>query len=142
MVEQNEYTEQAERFLQENGITFSAEFVEYGRFFADDKESRNIYDLTLTRIDPNKAKTWSKSMTVRFGQSIADTESGVEPEAYDLLSCLTKSGPGSFPEFCSEFGYDEDSRNAYAAWEAVCKEWHKVSHFFSPEEIESLYEIQ
>jgi hypothetical protein len=64
------------------------------------------------------------------------------PTAYDLLTCIQKSDPGTFDEFCSEFGYDTDSRKAEQIHAAVVLEWHKVRDFFTPEEIEALQEVQ
>lgn len=45
----------------------------------------------------------------------------VKPELADVVSCLmsdAQAGQMSFDEFCSEFGYDSDSRKALATWEA------------------------
>ena len=40
--------------------------------------------------------------SARFGQSIANA--GQTPRAYDILTCLTKYDPGTFENFCSDFG--------------------------------------
>jgi hypothetical protein len=63
-------------------------------------------------------------------------------QAYDLLACLQKSDPGTFEDFCSDFGYDTDSRKAESTYHAVVKEWKKVSHFFTAEELTQVQEIQ
>ena len=55
--------------------------------------------------------------------------------AYGLLACLTKCDPGSFDNFCADYGYDEDSRKAESVYRAVQKEWEKVSRFFSTDEL-------
>ena len=42
------------------------------------------------------------------------------PEVADVISCLisdANSGMMNFDDFCSEFGYDTDSRKALAVWE-------------------------
>lgn len=65
-----------------------------------------------------------------------------EPTAYDIIACLTKYDPGTFENFCSEYGYDEDSRTAYKTYQAVCKEWADVCKIWSDDEIEKLAEIQ
>jgi hypothetical protein len=64
------------------------------------------------------------------------------PTAYDVLVCITKYDPGTFEEFCSEFGCDTDSRKAEKTYNAVCDEWRKVRSFFKDSEIEQLQEIQ
>jgi len=64
------------------------------------------------------------------------------PTAYDVLACLTKYEPGTFENFCSEYGYDTDSRKAEKAYNAVKEEYLNVSRLFTEEEIEQLQEIQ
>lgn len=64
------------------------------------------------------------------------------PTSYDILACLTKYDPGTFEEFCSEFGYDTDSRKAKKTYKAVCKEWLNVCKIWDDAEIEQLSEIQ
>lgn len=64
------------------------------------------------------------------------------PRAYDVLTCIPKSDPGTFEDFCSEYGYDNDSRKAEDIWRGCCAEWDKARRFFTPSEIEQLQEIQ
>lgn len=45
-----------------------------------------------------------------------------EPSAVDVLECLVSDAVGYSPEFedwAGDYGYDSDSRAAYATWEAV-----------------------
>lgn len=63
------------------------------------------------------------------------------PTNYDILSCLQKYDVGSFEDFCSEFGYDDDSMKAEKTYNAVCKEYNNVCKIWSDEEIELLQEI-
>ena len=67
---------------------------------------------------------------------------GKEPELYDILTCLTKYEVGRFEDFCSEFGYDEDSRSAEKTYNAVVKEYESMCRLFSDEELEVLQLIQ
>lgn len=64
-----------------------------------------------------------------------------EPTAYDVLSCLTKNDPGTFEDFCSEFGYDNDSISALRTYEGVRDEYLNVAGLFNETELESLQEI-
>jgi hypothetical protein len=129
------YTQQADNFLTQNGLKFRATYHSFGPYFSDDKESRSIYTLTISGKGRGR-------YTTRFGQSINGTNSNEQPTAYDLLTCLTKNDPGTFEDFCSDFGYDEDSRSAHKTYLSVVRDWKKVSAFFTPEELEALYEIQ
>lgn len=65
----------------------------------------------------------------------------VKVQAYDVLACITKSDPGTFDDFCSEFGYDTDSRKAEQVYYAVVKEWRNVQRFFTADELTELQEI-
>lgn len=67
---------------------------------------------------------------------------GNKPTSYDILSCLTKYDPGTFEDFCGEFGYDTDSRKAYKTYEAVKNEWQNIAMLFTESELEELREIQ
>ena len=64
-----------------------------------------------------------------------------EPSKYDILSCLVKYDPGTLGDFCSEFGYDTDSRKAEKIYNAVEGEWLKVQSLFNDDELEILREI-
>jgi hypothetical protein len=58
----NEYTKQAEDFLKKTGTEFNAEFIEFNKYFDDDKEKRDIYKITLKR--------GNRQYAFKFGQSI------------------------------------------------------------------------
>ena len=127
------YEQQANDFLSKTNTTIKIEFLKYGSHFTGEKEQRNIYKV--------KIKRGNKSFSLNFGQSINATLKGEHPTNYDILSCLQKYDVGSFDDFCSEFGYDEDSRKAEKTYNAVCKEYDNVCKIWSDDEIELLQEI-
>ena len=61
---------------------------------------------------------------------------------YDVLACIQKHDVGTLADFCSEMGYDEDSKRAEQIYVAVCKEYQKTRKFFTAAELEALQEIQ
>lgn len=63
------------------------------------------------------------------------------PSEYDILSCLTKYEPGTFENFCADYGYDNDSRKAEKIYQAVLNEWQNIKMLFTDAEIEELQEI-
>jgi hypothetical protein len=63
------------------------------------------------------------------------------PTAYDVLVCLQKYDVGTFENFCSEFGYNVDSRKAEKIYIAICNEWDNVQKLWTDAEIEQLREI-
>lgn len=114
------------------GTSFKSKFYKHDLYFQGDKQSRDIYKCTLRNA--------SHSYTFTFGQSIADA--GKCPTSYDVISCLQKYEVGTFEDFCSEFGYDSDSRSAYKTYKAVCKEWNNICKLFTSEQLEVLRDIQ
>lgn len=171
-----DYQQQAIDFLQSTNTEFSCEYLRSGKYFHDDTESRDIYQITLKR--------GKRSFSFEFGQSISDSgfyytkgarktpidrkhldnknivsfikrndydfmnngksdkiHRPKNPTAYDVLVCLTKSEPGTFEDFCSEFGYDTDSKKAEKIYNAVSNEWLNISKLFTDSEIEQLQEI-
>ena len=127
------YTAQAEHFATANKIKLSViGDPEYKKHFPEDKQERYVFKLKLSC---NK-----KTYTFNFGQSIsAGTE---EPTMYDVLTCLTKYDPNTFKDFCSEYGYNEDSRVAERTYKAVVKEYNAMQRLFNPEILEQMQEIQ
>lgn len=129
----SEYTDQAHKFMGKTGTTMKVKFLGFMPYFPDEKEKRDVYQIILRRV--------GRSFTFKFGQSINASKKGEEPNPYDVLACLTKYDPDTFENFCSEFGYDTDSRTAEKTFRAVQKEWGSVQRLFS-DVLEELREIQ
>lgn len=147
----SEYELQAEKFLTDTKTTFKADLTGHGKYFPDDKETRDIYTITLEREG-------RKPYSFRFGQSIVDSgtmkanfetsktfyRSGrfmpsnkedfsrkrKAPNAYDVLACLTKYELGDFEDFCANSGYDNDSRKAESVYFDCQKEYAEVLRMF------------
>ena len=60
---------------------------------------------------------------------------------YDALSCLSYCYCGCFEDFCSDFGYDTDSRRDVDIWLAVQKESADLARLFNEKELELLHDI-
>lgn len=132
----SEYIKQAEQFLVDTGTRFEIGHQFTGPYFPDDKESRDVYQFTLT----NARGMYSS----RFGDSLINTRRmrKVKPSAYDVLACLTKYDPGTFENFCADYGYDTDSRKAEKVYFAVQNEYAALRRIFTPEQLGQLQEIQ
>ena len=126
----NEYEKQANDFAKKYGVKIVVLGKEYKKHFADDDQKRWVLKLRLTR---NK-----KQYTFEFGQSIADGET--VPTMYDVLACLQKYELGTFQDFCSDFGYSDDSIKAYKTYKAVLKEYNSVIRLFG-DVLDELQEI-
>jgi len=66
----------------------------------------------------------------------------ITPNAYDVLVCLHKYEVESFESFCSEFGYDSDSRTAEKTYLAVCDQYKNICALYNEAEMELMQEIQ
>lgn len=177
-----DYNKQANDFLSKTGATMKINFSHNGKHFDDDKQNRDIYEITISK--------GKRAHTFNFGQSIAKSglrlqmgkkeifiqlpdshkhlmlkrnetalrywikyhiESNIlpfdkiiypeQPTPYDVLACLQKYDVGSFEDFCNDFGYDTDSRNAEKTYKAVCNEYKNLCRIFTDDEMVLMREI-
>lgn len=68
---------------------------------------------------------------------------GKKPRAYDILAGMPNLSSGdTFGDFCSNFGYDTDSRKAEKIFKACEEELVGLERLFSEEELNKMREIQ
>jgi hypothetical protein len=125
------YEQQAEQFAKKHNVKMNINFCRYGQHFNDETAERYIFNITIKR---NR-----KQFTINFGQSISDQDK--KPTIYDILSCLQKYENATFEEFCSNYGYNNDSIKALKIYKAVSREYKNVFRLFS-DIMEELQEIQ
>lgn len=93
------YEKQAQEFLENHYTTITIEYI--GRRTPKwGTTPVNAYWFTIERATNNTEYSGT------YYDSIHNTENGIEPTAYDILSAVWKSEVGTFFEFCNEFGYD------------------------------------
>ena len=103
------------QFIKEHHIRMTAERTDSNPSMPD---SRNMdhWKCVLTR----KENTRTRRMTVYF--SMGYGHNGKAPKAADVLSCIASDSAtvenSDFEEFCSEFGYDSDSRKTEKTYKA------------------------
>lgn len=131
-----DYQQQATDFLNATSTAFTATFKDSLHPEWDKQYLHDAFTCTLK----NKLHRYRFTFYQSRNES---TGTGTNPPtAYDVLAGMTKYEVGSFEDFCSEFGYDNDSRAAYKTYKAVLKEWKNVERLFTSEQIELLQEIQ
>ena len=168
----NEYTEQAEKFLKDAYATMKIDFQGRAINTAwKEKQLRNLYAVTITTPRGSYTfdfwdslyNTEMTQMTVEqytlkhfrkhyeymtyFEQGKVHTELArkqkeARPCCYDVLACLTKYDPGTFENFCAEYGYNEDSRTAERVYVAAQNEFANLKRIFDPEQLEAMREIE
>ena len=119
---------------------FGQSIVNSGFYYT---KGRKVNQIDRSQLTNKHLVAWIKLRDYNFlNNGTRDTiHYPIAPTAYDVLACLTKNDPGTFEDFCSEFGYDEDSRKAEKIYNAVLDEWKNVCALFTDEEIEQLQEI-
>lgn len=93
----SEYDIQAENFINKHCLTIKKNFMACKPYFENEKESRNVYHIT---IRDTRAK---KEIYFDFGASIVDTKKGITPSDYTILAGLYTDTGDSFEDFCSCF---------------------------------------
>lgn len=156
MTKLNQYEQQAKDFLDETGVKFTAKQVghfappwtkpgeRHGLEYRILLERKNSYGVTESSID---FPFWDSINNMEGGpkrKRINDQPVVIAPTAYHVLACISSDAncPETFHDFCGEYGYDEDSREAFKTWERVLEFSRKLKAFFTAEELERLAEIQ
>lgn len=109
-------------FCKEHKITASARSVDSNPDMDDTKYPMDHWRVTLRRA--------GHSLTVSF--SMGQAHNGIRPTADEVLNCLVSDARASettFADFCSEFGYDEDSRKAERTYKACRRIGAKLAKF-------------
>ena len=94
------------------------------------------------KLKYNRVKDMSYGEKVKAKNNLARLKAEAVPNEYDVLACLEKYDVGSFEDFCSEFGYGEDSRTAERIYIVVIKEYKDLTRIFTEEQMEELSKIQ
>ena len=132
------YEAQAQKFLKDFGISFKAARVNRKSplWSKAGEPHGDHYRVTLKRWD-------GPSISFDFWGSIADAERGNPLTAYGVLACISGDyyTPETFEDFCSDYGYDQDSRTAEQTFKHADKFAKKLRDFFSEREAERLSEI-
>jgi len=99
------------------------------------------YDAGIT---VRAARASGGRLSFDFWNSQKDMQEGKAPTAYDVLACISGdvNCPDTFEDFCGEYGYDLDSRKAFATFKRCATFAERLQAFFTEEEREALAEIQ
>jgi hypothetical protein len=119
-----------EQFIKEHGITSKAE---YGAPYNEDFSQSDPWTVTLRR--------GKQRMAVPFYMGMG--HNGKEPDTATVLDCLASDSSGvengqDFDGFCSEFGYDTDSRKAEKIYKACERTARRLKQFLGSDLYEEL----
>lgn len=122
-----------ENFIAENKIQFSCEW-------ADERPDH----LMSENMDHWRCVLKANGKTYTFYYSQGYGYHHAEPVLTSVLESLANDydpNDMTFEEFCSEYGYDEDSRKAEKVYRAVRKETQALDRLFGEEGMENLRDI-
>lgn len=160
----SDYKQKAIDFCIRHNVDFHISFESKRKYFDDDTQARNVYNVTITRHFGESCYQY----IFKFGDSVFNTEKlkyikelaknqhwdrskalkAVKeylPHEYDILACLTKYEPThDVFEFASEYGYEiknrADFRKVDALLESLEDEYNNVKMLFG-DVMEELEEI-
>jgi hypothetical protein len=153
MKEQSKYTKQAAEFLSRNGLKMRATFKGMDKCPKWGSDPARVAGSCATcgniHGDRFRVTLWREGKPGRvsfdFWGSYHDHQTGeTELTAYDVLACISGDAntPDTFEEFCSEYGYEEDSRRAFKTFQACDRLGRKLRRLFTVAEMAELSEIQ
>jgi hypothetical protein len=124
------------QFVADNGIALKAARTDRNPNMGADMDH---WKVTLTRPEENVIVDGALSMTGRKLRmtvtfSKGRGHNGAEPTANEVLDCLASDAAGvesagSFEDWCSEYGYDTDSRKAHKTFKACEHEATRLKNF-------------
>lgn len=133
------YKAQAKSFLSRHGLRFRATLKgDRCPPYCDEKCIHgDRHRITIGRKGGGR-------LSFDFWNSFNDRQTGAEVHAYDVLASLSieARAPDTFEDFCSDFGYDEDSRKAHDTFKLCNKLAKRLRAFFSEDELSDLAMIE
>ena len=150
-----------------SSIEFSYQIMGVSKFFDSDTVPRLTLEITLSRkgkeisfpygASLNDTETYELWRTrphwggIRYKGEYFDSGSQINATLlrdwkafktsllYSILSSISSEYDVSpiFKEFCSDFGYEEDSRKAFSLWQRCIEHAQKLQTLFTPKEVES-----
>lgn len=111
------------QFCRRYGIRILCQYVDENPHNPDWKEA-NHFKVTLHRRNPRR------QMSLYFSQGYGING---EPTVEGVLDCLRSDSfcESDFEGFCSEYGYDTDSRKAERTWKTTLDQTKKLGAFLA-----------
>ena len=160
--DESQYQQQADYFLTTCGVHFEAvkAVPQDAPQWAKDGKHGTKYSITLAKIDSTKGvvneftrveqqpQLFSEVITFPFWNSIHAKEQAKKspiksdkPSKYDVIATLDVMYNDTFEDWCFNYGYDEDSREAYKTYKAYLELDAKLRKVFTDGQLEALQYI-
>lgn len=113
--------------------------------FWDSIHNTQITQMSVEEYAKRRFKAEYKCLTIgdriKAQKELKSMQAEAKPTAYDVLACLTKYDCGSFDNFCTEYGYSNDSIRAMKTYLACCDEYRNLRRIFTVGQMAKLSEI-
>lgn len=131
------YDDAANLFLETTNTKLTYSFVgtvTSNQAFGDDSNIlMNRYSVTLDAC--------GELYTFDFHDSNHNLVNNIKPSFYSILTCIGDSYPDTFKDFCSDFGYDNDSIRAEQTYEDCLEQYEEIERLYDQEELKMLQSI-
>jgi len=137
-----------DQFIRDNHISMTAERTDRNPSMPD-SENMDHWKCVLARRESTGKRYNARKdgtaivarMTVYF--SMGYGHNGKAPKVADVLDCLSSDASGfenarSFEDWCSEYGYDTDSRKAEKTFKTVEHQAKRLSNFLGSDAFQTL----
>lgn len=152
------YEGQAEEFMQSTNLDIKKRFIGTKKYFTDDKDERDVYEVKFTRGTRQYVFTYgdsvhntqerirkydTKAIQTIQEKNLKEWESKPEIEAlkpsnYNILACLDGfMDYDDVDKFANDFGYEKPSE-AVKTFEAVKKQTNELQKLFNDAELQAL----
>ncbi len=89
----------------------------------------------------NHIHAYRQGTSITKAMVLEAIEKIIEPNAYDILACLSPLSEDTFDDFCSSMGYNTDSIQAEKTYRACIEQDRNLRKLFTLEQLEALQEI-
>jgi hypothetical protein len=136
------YDHQAQDFLTRNNLKMRITLSDSKP--ANWQPAGHHYRVTISHKGISVGTSNQKRVVFDFWGSVADMEKNIDPSPYDVLACISDDvyTPETFEDFCSEYGYEQDSIKSLQTFKRCNRFAKRLREFFTENEIEQLQEIK
>lgn len=117
----------------------------YTFVFYDSFKNSEIFNMDLIKFLKLEYDCRPEDMDL-YNRRVAQKEllklkQSAKPNEYEVLYCLNKINPGTFKQFCLEYGYDEDSISARNIYIGMIEEYKNLQKLFTEEQLNELIRV-
>jgi hypothetical protein len=134
------------QFIESNRISLTAEkYTDHNPLMEGEGIRMDHWKVTLERGSRSVVRSVDditpRRMTLTFSKGLG--HHGAEPTAEEVLDCLASDASGienarDFEDFCSEYGYDTDSRKAEKIYKDTKHQTERLRKFLGDEAFDTL----